>query len=207
MWYRGLSAAHWQVQLMFLSDSTELWGHYSMDGMRGDRESSTAPGVLPTQPQHRESRGIQGLWERPGGLWPHSDHGLRVQQPWGRWKLHCQLQLWRISWNPSGTALQMLLGKASLTKGFFLTRLHWKTRIELLWQSVNHGNGRLSVARVICARSQDLLNPWGDSKFNDWAVLETRLKHHWQIWGGWEKIQRGSWVSPPYPFRKCNFST
>lgn len=153
-----------------------------------------------------ESSGIYWLWERQEGSQHTQIKGCEWNSHGEGGNLHSQLQLWRIPENPTVTPLQTLLGKALLTEGFSLTRLHSKSRTEVLWQCVNHGNGRLSVARVICARSQDLLNPWGESKFNDWAVLETRMKHPWRIRGGWEKTQKGAWVSPPHPFRKCSFS-
>lgn len=163
---------HWTVRSLFHGIPHSGWDE------RGQRIQHSSRGCSPQSTG--QSRGIQGLWERPGGLSPHLDHGedghFTPNSSYGESPKIPLGQLFKCSWE-----------RLHWPRFFFLTRLHSKTRIELLWQSVNHGNGRLSVARVICARSQDLLNPWGDSKFNDWAVLETRLKRHWQIWGAGRK--------------------
>lgn len=73
-----------------------------------------------------------------------------------------------------------------------------KTRTAVLWQCANHGNGRLSVPRVTCARKQALFNPWGDSKFNDRTVLAIRLKYHWQITSAGRNFRKEVGSLPPY---------
>lgn len=169
--------------------------------------------LLPTFPGHRGKHWDLVTLRKAGGLSALSNQGLWVEQPWGRWKPALSTPAMESPLKSHRDTSSNTPGKGFADPGVFPWQGYTqKPRTEVLWQCVNHGKGRLSVARVICARSQDLLNPWGESKFNDWAVLEARLKHPWEIWGGlWENPQRS--LSPSSSslkmkiLRKCSFST
>lgn len=163
--------------------------------MRGDRESSIAPSATShisiTQGRTLFNDSEKGLLKcQQDGSHDTSNQVAWMKQPKGRWKTaHLASVMETSSKSPPW---HIKLSKQSWERFHCPGIISWqgctvnavqlpKNRITVLWQCVNHGNGRLSVPRVICARNQALFNPWGDWKFNNWTVLEIRLKYHWQI--------------------------
>ena len=192
--------------------------------MRGDRESSIAPSATShisiTQGRttlfNDSEKGL--LKCQQDGSHDTSNEVACMKQPQGRWKTahltsvmetSSKSPLWHIKLSKQSWERLRCLSVISWQGCTVNAVQHSKNRITVLCQCVNHGNGRLSVSRVISARNQALFNPWGDSEFNDWTVLEIRLKYHWQIRLAKRNFRKEAGSLPPtsYLLRKCSIST